>query len=323
MKQTSNSIRNRVNHFDQWSRFAAARIRILAIMILVTLCASTMERVNAQGFGVNYEGNQRPIGQAAIPQSSAIDRILNAETNSSTTEAGGVRYDNQVRRTGYDQTPLTREPSDTLRNTEIAPLRPAAALASSDQGKPNFIEREKVASAGPTESEAQPKKKHFGQLIANLGMNLAFVLLLGIGFIVIAKQWVKPQSFAKTNAETESTSSLEVKEELVLDGKTKLRVVRWKESDVLIASDSDGVKSMVALAPSFAESLGQIEESEQASVVEQETRTGSRLKSASVQSDDTDDSSSRGVDDRLIQMLLESANRSAKASKSYQRKGST
>ena len=289
-----------INSFNT-SVWRFATLGISVVMFVALLQCNAEAQVSDQNYGLR--------------ESSAIDRIM----NSGRPESLQIQYDGQVVRSSYEQErslrPMTRQQFSPTGNTQPIP-------SNVDSERPNFIEREKQTTEPVTESSSKPKKQHFGKLIANLGMNLAFVLLVGIGFIVVAKQWIKPQGFGKKETSEQGSSSLEIQEELILDGKTKIRVVRWKNSDVLIASDPDGVKSMVALAPSFSKSLEQIEEVEE---LENEPPKPQKSKSSSSASkpEKKNESDSKGVDDRLIQMLLESANRSAKASKSYSRKGST
>lgn len=254
------------------------------------------------------------------PAGSAIDRIVNAGASDSSF----AQYDQQVMHSSFEQARPLRPITGETQSSRMMAAEPAMAKSvPTNQEKPNFIEREKQFDGAPqTGSGNQPSQSHFGKTIANIGMNLAFVLLVGIGFIVFAKQWVKPQREKELGSTENRTSKLEVQEELMLDGKTKIRVVRWKNSDVLVASDSDGVKSMVALVPSFSESLDHLEAATEEPQREDAGPTKTQTKRESAQPSESKDADSRGVDDRLIQMLLESANRSAKASKSYSRKGS-
>ncbi len=290
------------------SNLSQSRRRIVLLFAFAIVLAMTVGKAHSQS-------HEQPLRQ---PQGSAIDRIVNSDRSKTMP----LQYDRQVVRSNYEQERLS--PRSQLRDyppANVIPVEPARVEDST--AKPNFIEREKYSDQSSVESGSQPKKQHFGKLIANLGMNLAFVLLVGIGFIAFAKQWIKPQSTSEPSASEEGVSKLKVQEEMTLDGKTKIRVLRWKNSEVLVASDSEGVKSMVALVPSFAESLDQIKEPmEETPAPPERAPTNKRADRVSTSSSEQNESGARGVDDRLIQMLLESANRTAKASKSYSRKGS-
>ena len=253
----------------------------------------------------------------AVPSGSVVDRLLTAQPTT-------PRYDNNVVRTTFDQALQRRiSPGDGWTTDDVRAISDLNTSAPEAQKKPNFIQREKEGMGVPnTDTAAMPKKMSFGKLIANMGMNLAFVLLVGIGFIVISKQWMKPRAAVKKDDTSDNTLSLRIKEELVLDGKTSIRVIQWKDSEILVASDTDGVRSMVALTPNFSETFDQIEtDFEKQEIEPAKAPTPSRLSSASAKKTPSHESNSSRVDDRLIQMLLDSANRSAAASKSYSNKG--
>lgn len=292
------------------------RFRRCAIFVATTVGMSL-------SFSVSLANAQTSTNNPYRSNSSAVDRLVNSRPASPIPSS--PTYDGQVIRTSYERSPAIRTADgDGWTNEDVRGIAELSRETTTGR-KPNFIEREKAASETPVKaSAATPKKQHFGKLIANLGMNLAFVLLVGIGFMVIAKHWTKPEAAGTKNASSTSPSSLQVKEELVLDGKTKLRIVQWKDSEILVASDAEGVRSMVALTPAFSDTLDQLENdleeqaaTEPAKVVAEErpVRERQKLKPTATSKPD-------GIDDRLIQMLLDSANRSAAASKPYSSRGS-
>jgi flagellar biogenesis protein FliO len=247
---------------------------------------------------------------------TAVDRILSSQPAT-------PRYDNNVVRMNFDQAPLRAEaPRDGWTTGDVRAIASYNDEATSDMAKkPNFIQREKQGQADTSPStKAVPKKQSFGKLIANMGMNLAFVLLVGIGFIVISKQWLKPQASLKKES-SDHTSSLRVTEELVLEGKTSIRVIQWKDSEILVASDATGVRSMVALTPNFSDTLDQVETEFEERESEPEKVPSPSRSRPTAKKTPPQDSSYGVVDDRLIKMLLDSANRSAAASKLSSKKG--
>ncbi|QEG23391.1 hypothetical protein [Mariniblastus fucicola] len=254
---------------------------------------------------------------------SAVDRLIGSEPTS--LRNAGLRQDRQVVPTAYDQSPPARVmPSEAFNGGDAneIPGYSKVPQRQRDSEMPNFIEREKEAdSTADATSETPAKKQHFGQLIATMGMNLAFVLMVGIGFIVFAKQWIKPQGTNKKETTNERSSSLKIKEELVLDDNSTIRVIDWKGSEVLVASDANGVKSMIAVAPNFAETLDQIASDTEPREIEAPPQRSDRPKKKRTPTvSQTQETDHGAVDDRLIQMLLDSANRSAAASKTYSAK---
>ncbi len=296
-------------------------VSILAAALAIVIASST-----------SYARAQNSLGTGYPPTVSAIDR-LSAPQSASAVPAP-LRYDNQVVRTGYDQAPSenakSREGWTTDDIRAIAKL--SSAATQGDSPRPNFIQREKelTGSTGAS-TDAMPKKQNFGKLIANIGMNLAFVLLVGIGFIVISKQWFNPKANNKKNkTEEDISNSLLVKEKLDLDGKSTMRVIQWKDFEILVASGAEGVQAMIPLTPTFSETFDQVEtefgdrEIEPQRVETRRSETQSQSSRFSARSPAISESNPAGIDDKLIQMLLDSANRSAEsksaASSSYSAK---
>ena len=250
---------------------------------------------------------------AEQPGGSAVDRLLYSQPGMTPVTS---RRDNQVVQTGFDQTPAV---TSMRSESWIADERRAVAdpRTAPPTRKPNFIQREKEASASDADSStAKPKGQKFGQMIANIGMNLAFVLLVGIGFIVFSKQWFTPKTNSQNGSSEDALSRLQVKEELALDSKTTIRVIQWKDTEILVASDSEGVRAMVSLGPTFSDTLSQVEtEFEDQKPERTQPQTPQASQQNAVKPASSTDSSP-GIDDRLIQMLLDSANRSAASASS-------
>ena len=260
------------------------------------------------------------------PTVGAIDRIMGSTHKSLREPAVTPQFDQQVVPSSYNKGVEVAPMSGAWSHDDIQAIAAqASGLQNHSQefGSPklNFVEREKSAQT-PTQT---PKKQNLGQLISNLGMNLAFVLFIGVGIVVLAKQWIKPKSKSQ-----DSDGQLRVTETLSLDGRSTLRVIQWKSSQILVASDAQGVKAMVPLS-SFAGTLDDVEaelshqevpESREVSprpasrLTPQPTPQPQRFKKQAQKKTDAPGA----IDDRLIQMLLDSANRAA-ASKSYSSKG--
>lgn len=89
------------------------------------------------------------------------------------------------------------------------------------------------------------------EFIEKIGYNTLFVLAFGVGFIFIAKAWLKPNA---TKAKTD-TSEFEVLSSLKLPGKSNLILVKVDSERLLVALDPTGVKSVTHLSDSFADKL--------------------------------------------------------------------
>lgn len=89
------------------------------------------------------------------------------------------------------------------------------------------------------------------ELIEKIGYNTMFVLAFGVGFIFVAKAWLKPKA---THSKTETTE-FEIVSTLKLPGKSNLMLVKVDSERLLVASDPTGVKSVTHLSDSFADKL--------------------------------------------------------------------
>lgn len=87
------------------------------------------------------------------------------------------------------------------------------------------------------------------QLIERIAYNLLLVLALGVGFIFVAKKWLKPggEEFKQ------SISEFEVLNTLKLPNKSNLMLIQVNNDRLLVATDSTGVKSVVHLTDSLDE----------------------------------------------------------------------
>ena len=104
------------------------------------------------------------------------------------------------------------------------------------------------------------------QMIEKIAYNTLFVLAFGVGFVFIAKVWIKPG--AAQNAT--SQDGIEVISSLKLPAKSNLMLVNVGGEKLLVALDASGVKSVVHLTDSFANKLAAYSEIEdEVSVTEQ------------------------------------------------------
>lgn len=110
--------------------------------------------------------------------------------------------------------------------------------------------------AQETETASAETLGIFGQdgsreLFERIAYNTMFVLAFGVGFIFVARVWIKPTA-AKAN---EKQSQFEVLSTLKLPGKSNLMLVKVDSERLMVALDQTGVKSVVHLSDSFADKL--------------------------------------------------------------------
>lgn len=253
---------------------------------------------------------------------SAIERI--SQQASDANWASNPRYDDTVKRAGFNA-PANIEHRSAQRptvNQSLLQPQPQIQLPTESPRKPelapNFIERENNA-APSRESQPTPKKENLGQLISKLGMNLAFVLFLAIGGILVVKQWIKPQSVRRSIVKDSDSDplSMQIVETLRIDAKTTLHLVECGTSSVLVATDAGGLKSVNLLSPSFDRALLE-DAATQEQVVSSDNGASPRKVASHIQrayQKETSEpkpslesnSKSDGMDEKLIRMLLESS----------------
>ncbi len=183
------------------------------------------------------------------------------------------------------QVPAIKEPSETssvaLRPTsdrgssKIASTQTLAAmLAESNSNFKTGNRPETLAAPAIETSESglgQPNaelesSEDFQQMLQKIATRTCLVLFLGVGFIFVAKRWVAgigganrvPASKSKPtnkNNGRANQSRIQLVANLRLSGKSNLHLVEVGDQRVLIASDLNGIKSVVALNSAFSASL--------------------------------------------------------------------
>lgn len=328
-------------HFSSWQtvrllrRCWPKRIRNtfpLAAMILVLTFSSA--RVSGQNPLRSAEPNQT---QQANSHGNLVDQIVahpeerfrnnGLNAGNGQMESGQTGFVQQGRSNGDSSRQFNGEPFQASHATQpnpgtVAPQLHTAeeirqvgfspipgndsqdansALIPKDESQQNFVEREQESFIEREQAEKKPKSENLGQMISKVGMNLAFVLAVAVGFILIAKNWIRPRlSSSKGGGEM---ASLQVKEVLSLDSKSTLRLVHWQNSRILVATDAQGIKSVNVLNPTFDQTMDELPPEpapEQMKKVEVGNRTQPET-GAQVQK-------GNGIDERLLRLLLENAN---------------
>ena len=201
--------------------------------------------------------NQSWEHQPAVKDTNLLDRILanplSAQSNQS-QQFSGSQVQGQVFQPAPSQP--AAQPSVISATYATAPVEPMTT--PQPVREPNFIEREQAKKTVGSNSEKPAKGESFGQIISKLGMNLAVVLALCTGLLMMAKLWMRPKS--GTTSQVPSGDSLSVKEELRLGPKMTLYLIQWRQQQILVAGDAEGIKSVNVLSPTFDETLATVSE---------------------------------------------------------------
>jgi flagellar biogenesis protein FliO len=120
----------------------------------------------------------------------------------------------------------------------------------------SFIDREKQAQSSDSSNSASTQ-----ETIVKIVVNLAFVLAMGIGFIVLVRMWNMARKTSSLGTERDK-KQLKVREVLSLGGGVCLHVVDGPRNQFLVAVDSSGIKSVNIMNASFEDSMEMLESGE-------------------------------------------------------------
>jgi hypothetical protein len=124
--------------------------------------------------------------------------------------------------------------------------------------------------ASPSVTAADPdqgfNQQRFQKLLQQIAFNTCIVMCVGVGFILIAKQWYFKQGKPATRT-TENT--IQITSTLRLSPKANLFLVSAGSHRLIVASDQNGINSVVPLTDSFAGTLDSLAATE----VEEEKST--------------------------------------------------
>ena len=122
---------------------------------------------------------------------------------------------------------------------------------NAEEHRQSFIVRE---NAAPQESQVEAT-----EMITRVGINLAFVLALAIGGILMLKQFQKGRVATKRGAPSE-LSGLKIDQVLQVTRGVSLYLVDSMASKILVAVDAGGIKSVNVLPSRFEDQLDDVEE---------------------------------------------------------------
>ena len=114
----------------------------------------------------------------------------------------------------------------------------------------SFIDAEKAESQQSQKSSSTSTQ----EVVAKIIINLAFVLAMGIGFIVLVRMWQMAKKTQQSGS-AKDQKALRVREVLSLGGGVTLHVVDGPKNQFLVAVDSSGIKSVNVMDADFDDNM--------------------------------------------------------------------
>jgi hypothetical protein len=105
-----------------------------------------------------------------------------------------------------------------------------------------------------------PIDQDLGKMMSRIAINSCFVLAIAVGGILLARQWFF-RGNKIVNLGTDR-AALCVKQILKIDSRITLRLIQWRSTDILVASDTTGLKSVSILNATFQEKLDEHSETD-------------------------------------------------------------
>jgi hypothetical protein len=127
---------------------------------------------------------------------------------------------------------------------------------------PTRIDQE-TASEGDPETPLTEKKfdtQKLMTLIQRLAINTGIVMCVGVGIIFVAKLYFKTKGTHSGGGRSIPKAEIEIKSTLRLSPKSNLHLVEAGDHRLIVAIDQNGIKSVVPLTDSFANSLDGLED---------------------------------------------------------------
>lgn len=223
-----------------------------------SLSESARSQLSREVYQAAFPENLEPAPTQPPPVSSASSTIL----DSNVRPAGHMAEPKRDAATSGElpnlSTPslppsVSAEPKSSLQDI-IARLSSTTA-SNADSSQNQFVEsaqkpspvQEPDGAPGTTKFD----QERFQQILKQLATNTGLVLVIGVGFILFAKRWVKGSKPARKK----DGVSIEIKSTLKLSPKSNLYLIKAGDQRLIVANDQNGIKSVVPLTESFADSL--------------------------------------------------------------------
>lgn len=124
------------------------------------------------------------------------------------------------------------------------------------------LDSQKQASgqSEPALPKTDQDNNKFHDLMENIAYNTLLVLGLAIGFILIARPFLKRKASANLPDEP---ARFQIISTIKVGAKSSLMLVQVADDRLVVATDAGGIKSVLRLTESFAGTLGSLEEEEE------------------------------------------------------------
>lgn len=142
---------------------------------------------------------------------------------------------------------------DSIKPGSIVPQRDSADLETLERSLESLgdnAEKKKPLANSEEVAKSQSKLQDVAEKVI---YNTMIVLSIGVGFVLVAKQFLKPK---KASSKNENSNEFNVVSSMKLAPKVTLMLVEVGDDRLVVATDPTGIKSVVRLTESFATTLG-------------------------------------------------------------------
>ena len=147
---------------------------------------------------------------------------------------------------------------ETLQNSQRWKDNDVSKDAAQSFANEPSIETGQTSSARAETSDLPATSPEFRKVIERIALSTCLVLCGGVGFILVAKQFMK----FKEPVRAVATESIQIRSTLQLSPKSHLHLVETGTHKLVVASDQNGIRSVVPLADSFSQTLESFEQDE-------------------------------------------------------------
>jgi flagellar biogenesis protein FliO len=197
--------------------------------------------------------NSQPQDRDLVVDSNVLEAKYEAETSS-----GLKPIESFLNSLGQAPTPDLATASKASVSDVIERLN---SLSGPTEGPAQDRDQAAEKNARPMEQIPLSKSAKFDQgrfqsLLKKLATSTFLVMLVGVGFILVAKRWVKVSKPVSKGNEL----AIEIKSTLKLSPKSNLHLIQAGEQRLIVALDQNGINTVVPLNDSFSNTLDSITE---------------------------------------------------------------
>jgi flagellar biogenesis protein FliO len=206
----------------------------------------------------NAKPEVQPWNSQSRDQDLIVDSNVHASKYEAETNSGLKPIKNLLDSLGQAPSPdpLTADRtsvSDVIErlNSDSGPAEGLAQVRDPAAGM-NEVPAEKI----PLSKSGKFDQGRFQSLLKQLATSTFLVMLVGVGFILVAKRWVKGSKPASKSNDL----AIEIMSTLKLSPKSNLHLIQAGEQRLIVALDQNGINTVVPLNESFSNTLDSITE---------------------------------------------------------------